>query len=215
MPCVGMNLAPILGLITRDQFQKHYHALISGAHLGIDQHARQLTISLRNEEGDVLQARQVSTEPKKVNAFFEHLTRECLRSDETFVAVLEVCGFNDWLIRMIRDYRCHKVILIQPEERQKQKTDRRDVAALSELLWVNRQRLLAGKPVRGLRQVDISSTIDQENRRLTTLRKDAGRARTRLINMIKHMLRRHNLQWEMPTRIFLHNAVLFGPGRGG
>ncbi len=31
-------------------------------YLGIDQHARQLTISLRNEEGDVLQARQVSTE---------------------------------------------------------------------------------------------------------------------------------------------------------
>ncbi len=39
-------------------------------YLGIDQHARQLTISLRNEEGDVLEARQVSTEPKKVNAFF-------------------------------------------------------------------------------------------------------------------------------------------------
>ncbi len=34
-------------------------------YLGIDQHARQLTISLRNEEGDVLQARQVSTEPEE------------------------------------------------------------------------------------------------------------------------------------------------------
>ena len=154
-------------------------------YLGIDQHARQLTISLRNEEGDVLQARQVSTEPVKVNGFFEHLTRERLRRDESFVAVLEVCGFNDWLIRMLNDYRCHKVILIQPEERQRQKTDRRDAAALSELLWVNRQRLLTGKPVRGLRQVDISSTVDQENRRLTTLRKDAARVRTRLINMIK------------------------------
>jgi transposase len=171
-------------------------------YLGIDQHARQLTISLRNEEGDVLQARQVSTEPEKVNAFFEYLTRERLSSDESFVAVLEVCGFNDWLIRMLRDYRCHKVILIQPEERKRQKTDRRDAAALSELLWVNRQRLLTGKPVRGLRQVDISSTTDQENRRLTTLRKDASRARTRLINMIKHILRRHNLQWEMPTKTF-------------
>ncbi len=29
-------------------------------YLGIDQHARQLTISLRDESGDVLQARQVS-----------------------------------------------------------------------------------------------------------------------------------------------------------
>ncbi|TWU25714.1 hypothetical protein [Bythopirellula polymerisocia] len=43
-------------------------------YLGIDQHARQLTISFRNEEGDVLQARQVSTKPEKVNAFFAHLT---------------------------------------------------------------------------------------------------------------------------------------------
>jgi hypothetical protein len=30
------------------------------------------------------------------------------------------------------------VILIQPEERKKRKTDRRDAAALSELLWVMR-----------------------------------------------------------------------------
>ena len=102
-------------------------------YLGIDQHARQLTISLRNEAGDTVLARQVSTESEKINAFFEYLTRERLGSDESFVAVLEVCGFNDWLIRMLRDYRCHKVILIQPEERKKQKTDRRDAAALSEL----------------------------------------------------------------------------------
>ena len=171
-------------------------------YLGIDQHARQITISLRDENGDVLQARQVSTQPEKINEFFQRLTRERLRKGESFIAVLEVCGFNDWLIRMLQDYRCQKVILIQPEERKKRKTDRRDAAALSELLWVNRARLLQGKPVRGLRQVDIASTTDQENRRLTTLRKEAGQARTRIINKIKHMLRRHNLQWEMPTKTF-------------
>ena len=33
-------------------------------YLGIDQHARQITISLRDDQGDVLQARQVSTQPK-------------------------------------------------------------------------------------------------------------------------------------------------------
>ena len=171
-------------------------------YLGIDQHARQITISLRDENGDVLQARQVSTQPEKMNAFFQRLTRERLRNGESFVAVLEVCGFNDWLIRMLRDYRCHKVILIQPDDRKNRKTDRRDAAALSELLWVNRERLLQGKPVRGLRQIDIASTTDQENRRLTTLRKDAGGARTRVINKIKQILRRHNLQWEMPTKTF-------------
>jgi len=171
-------------------------------YLGIDQHARQITISLRNEAGDVVEARQVSTQPEKIHAFFERLTRERLGSGESFVAMLEVCGFNDWLIRMLHDYRCHQVILIQPEERKKRKTDRRDAATLSELLWVNRLRLLSGKQVRGLRQVEIASTTDQENRRLTTLRKEAGQARAGLINRVKHLVRRHNLQWEMPTKTF-------------
>lgn len=67
-------------------------------YLGIDQHARQITISLRDDQGDVLQARQVSTQPEKIQAFFAKLTRECVRRGEAFIAVLEVCGFNDWLI---------------------------------------------------------------------------------------------------------------------
>jgi transposase len=171
-------------------------------YLGIDQHARQITVSLRDDGGDVLQARQVSTQPDRINAFFQQLARERLHEGESFVAVLEVCGFNDWLIRLLHEYHCHQVILIQPDQRKKCKTDRRDAAALSELLWVNRERLLQGKPVRGLRQVDIASNTDQENRRLTTLRQDAGQARTRLVNRVRHILRRHNLQWQMPTKKF-------------
>ena len=159
-------------------------------YLGIDQHARQLTISLRDDSGDVLLARQVSTQPQKIQAFFTRLTRERLRSGEPFIAVLEVCGFNDWLIELLHDYRCQQVILIQPEERKRCKTDRRDAASLSELLWVNENRFLAGKPVRGLRQVVIPGTTDQENRRLTTLRKEASQRRTQVINKIKHILRR-------------------------
>ena len=171
-------------------------------YLGIDQHARQITVSLRNDHGDVVLARQVSTHPEKIQAFFQQLTRDRLQHDDEFIAVLEVCGFNDWLIRMLQDYRCQRVILIQPDDRKKRKTDRRDAAALSELLWVNRDRLLAGKPVRGLRQVDIAASTDQANRRLTTLRKEAREARTRVINKIRHILRRHNLQWQMPTKTF-------------
>ena len=102
-------------------------------YLGIDQHARQITISLRDENGDVIEARQVSTKPEKIHDFFQRLTAERLKAGEKFVAVLEVCGFNEWLIRMLRDYRCHKVILIQPEQRTKRKTDRRDAAALSDM----------------------------------------------------------------------------------
>src|SRR3984893_3602329 len=171
-------------------------------YLGIDQHARQIAMSIRNDDGDVLQARQVSTHPEKIQAFFQQLTRDRLQTDDEFIAVLEVCGFNDWLIRMLQDYRCHRVILIQPDDRKKRKTDRRDTAALSELLWVNRGRLLAHKQVRGLRQVDSAASTDQANRRLTTLRKEARQARTLLINKIRHILRRHNLQWQMPTKTF-------------
>src|SRR5262245_4193370 len=140
-------------------------------YLGINQHARQFTIALRDQHGDVLQARQVSTQPEKVHASFQRLTRERLRGGESFVAVLEVCGFNDWLIRQLGDYRCHQVILIQPDDRKQRKTDRRDAAALSELLWVNRARMLQGKPVRGSRQIDMASSTDQANRRLTMLRR--------------------------------------------
>lgn len=77
-----------------------------------------------------------------------------------------------WLIRILHDRRCHKVNLIQPDDCRKRKTDRRDVAALSELLWGNRDRLLQGNPVRGLRQVESASSTDQENRCLTMLRRN-------------------------------------------
>ena len=63
-------------------------------YLGIDQHARQITISLRDGNGDVLQARQVSTQPEKINAFFHRLTRERLQNGESFVAVLEEDRFR-------------------------------------------------------------------------------------------------------------------------
>ena len=68
-------------------------------YLGIDQHARQITISLRDEGGDVVQARQVSTQPERVHAFFQQLTRERLTAGKSFVAVLEVCGFIPYAAR--------------------------------------------------------------------------------------------------------------------
>ncbi len=59
--------------------------------LGIDQHARQLTISLRDQQGDVLLARQVSTRPGKILQFFDQLTQRCAELNEAFIAVLAVC----------------------------------------------------------------------------------------------------------------------------
>lgn len=58
----------------------------------------------------------MSTVPKKFSASFERITRDTAGSGESFVAVLEVRGFNYWLLRMLKDYHGAKVILIQPEE---------------------------------------------------------------------------------------------------
>ncbi|WP_437231243.1 hypothetical protein SH661x_002485 [Planctomicrobium sp. SH661] len=62
--------------------------------------------------------------PEKILELIAQLTRRCAELDEQLIAVVEVCGLNDWLIRMLRDCRCHRVILIQPEERKRCKTDR-------------------------------------------------------------------------------------------
>jgi hypothetical protein len=44
-------------------------------YLGIDQHRKQLTVSIRNEAGDVVLRKQVSTEWARVRAFFDELRR--------------------------------------------------------------------------------------------------------------------------------------------
>ena len=43
---------------------------------GIDQHARQLTVSLRDQNGDVILARQVSTQPEKLLELFDQVDRD-------------------------------------------------------------------------------------------------------------------------------------------
>ena len=116
------------------------------------------------------------------------------------MAIVEVCGFNDWLLKLLAEYGCRETILIQPEKRSKKKTDRRDANALGELLWVNRQRLLAGKKVQGVRRVQPPTEQDAEDRQLTALRQRLGQLRTRTINKIKHLLRKHNLEQECPTK---------------
>ena len=99
-------------------------------HLGIDQHRKQLTVNLRNENGDVVLKRQVSTKWDRVMQFFEQLV-EMARKQGGFVAIVEVCGFNDWLLEMLHEYGCRNVMVVQPERRSKKKTDRRDRQAYS------------------------------------------------------------------------------------
>lgn len=168
-------------------------------YLGIDQHRKQLTVNIRDEEGDVIERRQVSTEWERVRAFFAWL-REQAEPEGGFVAILEICGFNDWLLKMLVEYGCRETVLMQPEKRSKKKTDRRDANALGELLWVNRSRLLGGKPVHQLRRVLPAGPEEQRNRQLTALRKRLTQLRTKALNRVQHILLRHNLQQECPTK---------------
>jgi len=168
-------------------------------YLGIDQHRKQLTVSVRNESGDVVLRRQVSTQWERIRAFFEEL-RQLAQPAGGFVAIVEVCGFNDWLLKMLTAYGCRETVLIQVEKRSKKKTDRRDAYQLSGLLWVNRHRLLAGHRVEGVRRVQPPAEPEAKERQLTAVRQRMGRHRTRTINKIKHLLRKHNLEQEQPAK---------------
>jgi transposase len=168
-------------------------------YLGIDQHRKQLTVSIRNEAGDVTLRRQVSTEWDRVRAFFEEVRREA-EPEGGFAAIVEVCGFNEWLLKMLAEYGCREIALIQVERRSKKKTDRRDAHQLSGVLWVNRHRLLAGQRVEGVRRIQPPTDREAEDRQLTALRKRLGQLRTRTINKIKHVLRKHNLEQEQPAK---------------
>ena len=93
--------------------------------LSIDQHKRQLTVNLRGEDGSVILQRQVSTQWEKVRAFFADLAEKA-KAEGGFFAILEVCGMNPWLLAMLAEYGCRETVVIQPKDRSKQKTDRRD-----------------------------------------------------------------------------------------
>ena len=169
-------------------------------YLGIDQHRKQLTVNLRDEDGRVLIARQASTEWKRVRAFCEQV-RQRAQAAGGFKAMLEVCGFNDWLVKMLRDeFGCADVVLVQPASRSRKKTDKRDAAKLAELLWINRQRLERGDKPPGLRRVVLPTPEEAQNRQLTALRHRLGQCRTKTLNKIQLILMRHNLQQECPTR---------------
>jgi transposase len=168
-------------------------------YIAIDQHARHLTTNIRDESGQVIQRRQVSTRPPAVRKFLTDLQAHSEAAGGA-VVILEVCGFNDWLIELLREDGGVEIVLVQPEKRGRQKTDRRDANALGEVLWVNRHRLAAGQRVQGVRRVHIANPQDQEDRRLTAARQQVGQELTRTLNRIKHLLRRHNLQHHCPTK---------------
>jgi len=112
-------------------------------YVGIDQHKRHLTICVRNEQGDVALRRQVATGWLEVDRFLESLQDRCV-PEGGYVAIMEVCGFNDWLLKRLARWGCTQVYVIAAPPRLRNKTDRRDSAKLSELLWINRERIATG-----------------------------------------------------------------------
>ena len=167
-------------------------------YLAIDQHAKQLTVCVRDEEGGTVLRRQVSTRPEKIAAVFEQL----LEMDTEFMAILECCGFNDWLIDELRKRACREIVLIHPEKPSKKKTDRRDARKLCDLLWTNRERLAEGKTVHGLRRVYIATQQEKDDRQITAVRQSLGQRLNRVTNKIQRILHRHNLMWSYPTKCF-------------
>jgi transposase len=167
-------------------------------YLAIDQHSKQLTVNVRDESGQTIQRKQVSTRGAAPRDFLTQLATEA--GPEGYAAVVEVCGFNDWLLDLLPTIGCRETVLVQPSEPGSRKTDRRDANKLGELLWVNRHRLLAQQRVQGLRRVNIPGVQEREDRRLAAQRHRVGRELTRVINRVWTLLRRRNLQHDCPTK---------------
>ena len=168
-------------------------------YLGIDQHAKQLTIDLGDEDGNLLLHRQVKTEWDNLRAFLDGL-REQAAPEGGYMAIVEVCGFNNYLLELLKEYGCDHVLLVQPDGRSKHKTDRRDARLLRELLWINRGRIQQGKRPAKLRVIRPASEDDAADRQLTVLHKQLVKQRTRTINKVRTILRKHNLQYDCPTK---------------
>lgn len=168
-------------------------------YLAIDQHSKQLTVDLGDEAGDVVLHKQVKTEWKSLRSFLADVERRSVAAGG-YVACLEICGFNDYLLEELKAHGCRQIVLIQPEKRQRHKTDRRDARALRELLWIHRDALRAGKRLPGLRRVRICTPEEAAQRQITALRRQLGQTRTKTLNRVWRILRKHNLQHDCPTK---------------
>jgi len=168
-------------------------------YLAIDQHKNYLTINIRNEQGDVLQKGQVSTHPDDIDEFFVAFVKKA-RKHRGYMAIVEVCGFNDWLLAKLEKTQCKEIVVIQPNNIAVNKTDKRDTDALGALLWNNRTRFRDGQRPNGIRRVFPPDPADAQVRQLANLRQCLLRQRTMVINKIKGIINKHNLSHDAPTQ---------------
>lgn len=168
-------------------------------YLGIDLHKSQITINLRNEKGDVIQTGQVSTQHDTISEFFNSLVKQAGRC-RGFMAIFEVCGFHDWLHEKLKECRCKEIVVVQPDNTSRLKTDRRDANALCELLWTNRKRLQDDARPNGIRRVFLPEYGDAKTRQLANLREFLVAQRTKVINKVRGLLRKHNMDQDAPSQ---------------
>lgn len=168
-------------------------------YLGIDLHKAQLTINLRNENGDVIQTGQISTDHSVIDKFFDTLVKRAGKC-RGFMAIFEVCGFHDWLYAKLENCRCKEIVVIQPDNSLRQKTDRRDANALCELLWNNRKRLRDGARPNGIRRICLPSATDAQVRQFVNLREYLVAQRTKVVNKVRAIMRKHNIDQDAPSQ---------------
>jgi len=168
-------------------------------YLAIDQHKNQLTINIRNEQGDVMQKGQISTNHAEIDDFFVALVKKA-RKHRGYMAIVEVGSFNDWLLEKLKKTRCSEIVVIQPGNTAVHKTDKRDANALGELLWNNRKRLQGGQRPNGIRRIFPADPADAQVRQLANFRQHLIKQRTKSINKIKGIINKHNMAQDAPTQ---------------
>ncbi|MDO5581746.1 MAG: transposase [Planctomycetia bacterium] len=175
-------------------------------YLGIDLHEEQITINLRDEKGKVVLKQQVSTNHAKINDFFDGILKRS-QSDGGYMAILEVCGFHEWLIEILKNYECKEILLVQADTSSNKKTDRRDANVLAELLWNNRFHIINNNRPNGLRRVYQPNKNENEIRQLANLRPHIIHLRTKVINKVRGILRKQNKIQGAPSKDFKTKKV--------
>lgn len=175
-------------------------------YLAIDLHKDQITINLRNEQGIVIQKEQVSTNHDKINDFFADILKQSKRC-RGYMAILEVCGFHEWLVKKLDEFHCREIILVQPDNNSNKKTDRRDANTLGEFLWNNRLHILNGQRPNGIRRIYQPTALESEIRQLAGLRTHLVQLRTKVINKVRGILRKHNHIQDSPSNDFKTKKV--------
>ena len=175
-------------------------------YLGIDLHQDQITVNSRNEEGITVYKGQISTKHDKINDFLDKYVSDAQQCGG-YMAILEVCGFHEWLYNALKKFNCDEIVLVQPENSSNKKTDQRDANILCELLWNNRLHLRNGNHPVGIRRVYQPSAEDCEIRQLASMKSHLTELRTKAINKVRGILRKHNMVQDAPSNDFKTKKV--------